>query len=485
MTFTLHICSAPQPDNMNSGRARDADLQNAWDRLAEIVPKSRQVWPAETEKFSRYLKDATFLIGQAALVLQPQSAEELRAIVIEAQALRDTMPEHRRALALTLRGGGSGLSGACVPDGGVVLDLTRMNRILDIDEQNQSITAECGVILAELNTALAGTRLRYAVDPSSSALCTVGGSIATNAAGPSSLKYGSTRTNLAALSVLTPNGDFLRAGALPVKTSMGFSIPDLFCGSEGRLGIITAAELRLIPQSEESALLVAAMASEAAAGEFILRLRKSSLRPAAVELLDYRSSSLVDFPPGCPTGGALVLVELDGTAEEVAFDLDRLQQLAAECEFIAARDRKSRQALWERRKAISLEVAKIAPYRIGEDVAVPVAELPRAMAFARRQAAAQQVETAIWGHAGDGNLHINYLLETDERLGVVLQLMQELAAEITRLGGAMSGEHGLGRLKRGIARTILPRAYFAAQDSIKKAFDPQYLLNPALETEFN
>lgn len=469
---------------MNSGPAPDDRLQNAWDRLAGLVAKNRQVWPSETEKFPPYLKDATFLTGQAAVVLQPQNVEELRAIMLEAQALCEALPQHRHSLALTLRGGGSGLSGACVPDGGVVLDLTRMNRILHIDEQNHSITAECGVILSELNTALADTRLRYAVDPSSSTLCTVGGSIATNAAGPSSLKYGTTRANLAAVSVLTPGGDLIRAGALPVKTSMGFSLPDLFCGSEGRLGIITEAELRLRPQNDESALLVAAMASETAAVEFILKLRRSSLRPAAVELLDYRSSSLVDFPPGCPAGGALVLVELDGTAEEVSYDLGRLQQLATECEFIAARDEKSRQALWNRRKAVSLEVAKLAPHRIGEDVAVPVSALPRAMAFARQQAAAQQVETAIWGHAGDGNLHINYLLETGDRLGVVLQLMRELAAEVTRLGGAMSGEHGLGRLKRGIARSILPHEYFAAQEKIKNAFDPQHLLNPALETEF-
>jgi FAD/FMN-containing dehydrogenase len=468
---------------MNSGPALNDRLQNAWDRLAGILSEGRSIWPSETDKFPRYLKDATFLTGQAALVLQPQNTDELRAIVVEAQALREALPQFRRSLSLTLRGGGSGLSGACVPDGGIVLDLTRMNRMIHIDEQNQSITAECGVILSELNTALAGTGLRYAVDPSSSTLCTVGGSIATNAAGPSSLKYGTTRANLAAVTVMSPAGKLIRAGSLPVKTSMGFSLPDLFCGSEGRLGIITEAEFRLQAQPEESALLVAAIAGEIEAVEFILKLRRSSIRPAAIEILDYRSASLVDFPPGCPAGGALVLVELDGTAQQVSYEMEQLQHLAAEYELIAARDEKSRQALWNRRKAVSLEVSRLAPHRIGEDVAVPVAALPRAMAFARRQAASQKIETAIWGHAGDGNLHINYLLETGERLGVVLQLMGELAAEVTRLGGAMSGEHGLGRLKRGIARQILPAEYFSAQDRIKNTFDPQHLLNPALDEE--
>ncbi|GAB4427398.1 MAG: FAD-linked oxidase C-terminal domain-containing protein [Turneriella sp.] len=468
---------------MNSGLAPEDRLLNAWDRLAGLVGPGRQVWPSETEKFSQFLKDATFLTGHAALVLQPENVHELRAIVVEAQALREALPQYRRALSLTLRGGGSGLSGACVPDGGIVLDLTRINRVAHIDEQNQSITAECGVILSELNTALSGTGLRYPVDPSSSTLCTVGGSIATNAAGPSSLKYGTTRANLAAVTVMTPTGKLLRAGSLPVKTSMGFSLPDLFCGSEGRLGIITEAQLRLQVEPEESALLVAAIESESEAMEFILKLRRSSIRPVAIEMLDYRSASLVDFPPGCPAGGALLLVGLDGTAEEVQRDLERLQQLAEEHEFIAARDEKNRRALWNRRKAVSIEVSKLAPHRIGEDVAVPVAALPRAMEFARKRAAAQQIETAIWGHAGDGNLHINYLLENTERLEIVLQLMAELASEVTRLGGAMSGEHGLGRLKRAIARQVMPEEYFALQSSIKKALDAQYLFNPALDEE--
>jgi len=470
---------------MNSGLVPDDKLQNAWDRLAGIVAPQQRIWSSQVEKISPYLKDATFLTGQAALVLQPENTDALRAIVLEAQALRKALPQYRSALSLTLRGGGSGLSGACVPEGGVLIDLTRMNRIVRIDERNQSITAECGVILSELNTALAATGLRYAVDPSSSSLCTVGGSIATNAAGPSSLKYGTTRHNLATLTILTPSGDFVRAGALPVKTSMGFSLTDLICGSEGRLGIITEAELRLVPQPEESALLVAAFAGESAAAEFILKLRRSSIRPAAIEILDYRSSALVQFPPGCPAGGAIVLIELDGTAEEVAYDLGRLEQLAGNCDFVAARDEKSRQALWNRRKAISLEVSKLAPHRIGEDVAVPLSALAHTMQFARARAAQRQIDTAIWGHAGDGNLHVNYLLASGEQLRVVWELMRELAAEVTRLGGAMSGEHGLGRLKRGIARQILPKEYFAVQASIKNAFDPQHLLNPALEMEFN
>jgi FAD/FMN-containing dehydrogenase len=468
---------------MNCGDAGDGRLQNACDRLAAILPAGRSIRPSEPEKFERYLKDATFLTGQAALVLQPQNTDELRAIVLEAHAQRNALPQHRHLLSLTLRGGGSGLSGACVPDGGIVLDLTRMNRIIDVDEKNLSIRAECGVILSDLNTALAGTGLRYAVDPSSSTLCTVGGSIATNAAGPSSLKYGTTRTNLAALTVMTPMGELISAGALPVKTSMGFSLPDLYCGSEGRLGIITEATLRLQAEPEERALLVAALPSESAAGEFILKLRRSTIRPAAIELLDFQSAALVNFPPGCPAGGALILVELDGTAQQVSYEMEQLQQLAADYELIAARDAKNRQELWNLRKAVSLEVSRIAPYRIGEDVAVPLAALPHTIAFARRRAAARQIDTAIWGHAGDGNLHINYLLQSAEALELALELMRELAAEVTRLGGAMSGEHGLGRLKRGIARKILPAEYFAAQQRIKNAFDPEHLFNAALDEE--
>lgn len=467
---------------MPTGQVDDR-LQNAWERLAKILPPQYCIWPEQSDTFSAYLKDATFLEGRAGLVLRPQSREELREIVSEANALRRALPFFADELALTLRGGGSGLSGACVPDGGVVLDLTRMNRIVELDEKDGFICAEAGVIVAELNTALQNSKLCYAVDPSSAALCTVGGSIATNAAGPSSLKYGTTRQHLAALTILTAEGKLLRAGALPTKTSMGFSLPDLFCGSEGRLGIVVEAELRLVPKAEETALLFAAFASEAPAVEFILALRQMPVRAKAIELVDHRASNLTDFTPKCPKGGALLFIELDGSENAVAHDLERLEQSAKDCELLVARDEKSRQKLWQRRKAISLAVAKFAPFRIGEDIAVPVSALAAAMQFARSEAAQRGIDTAIWGHAGDGNLHVNYLLQSKEELGVVLGLMQSLAAQVTQWGGAMSGEHGLGRLKRGIARAILPEEYFALQSRIKRAFDPHCLFNPALEKE--
>lgn len=463
----------------------DGPLQNAWERLANIVPARCRIWPEQSEQFLPYLKDATFLEGSAGLALRPQTTEELRQIVVEANSLRSALPAYANELTLTLRGGGSGLSGACVPDGGIVLDLSGMNRIVDIDERDCFIRAECGVILAELNAALENTGLCYAVDPSSATLCTVGGSIATNAAGPSSLKYGTTRHHLAALTLLTAEGTLLRVGALPTKTSMGFSLPDLFCGSEGRLGIIVEAELRLTPKAENTALLFAVFGSELAAVEFILQLRRISVFAKAIELVDYRASQLADFTPQCPQGGALLFIELDGTENEVAHGLERLEQAAKDCTFLVAHDEKSRQQLWQRRKAISLEVAKFAPFRIGEDIAVPVSALAVAMQFARTEAARCGVDTAIWGHAGDGNLHVNYLLQSRDKLDIVWALMQSLAVQVTKLGGAMSGEHGLGRLKRGIARRILPEAYFALQSQIKHAFDPRCLFNPALEKELD
>lgn len=456
-------------------------LTNAYDRLAAIVGAHYAIAPTQNEKFAPYLKDFTYLSGAAALVLRPASVEETAAIVAEAQALRRENADLQRALSLTLRGGGSGLSGACVPEGGIVLDLTRMQRVLDIDEKNFSITAECGIILSELNSALSNTDLFYAVDPSSEGLCTLGGSIATNAAGPSSLKYGTTRHNLACITWLNAEAELLKAGALPVKTSLGFSLPDLLCGSEGRLGIVLDATLRLAARPEERALLMTVFTDAAHAADFVRTIRLAGIAARAIEIIDAFSAQLADFPLATPQGGALLMIELDGRSDFIGLDMEALQALDTKAEWVAARDTKHRESLWAKRKSISVDLTRRFPFRLGEDIAVPLSALAHTMQFARTKAGERKIDTAIWGHAGDGNLHVNYLLENKSQLPVLDTLLPELAREVTRLGGAMSGEHGLGRLKRRFARQALAPEYFVAQDKIKQAFDADGLFNPALE----
>lgn len=454
-------------------------LRAALGRLEAIVGKAHACWP-EDDSFEGYLRDETYLRGAASLVLRPGSQSETIALVSELNALRREHASEKSQLAFTLRGGGSGLSGAAVPAQGIVLDLTRMNRIIDIDEKNQTLRADCGVILSDLNAALVGAGLWYPVDPSSLGLCTLGGSVATNAAGPSSLKYGTTRQNLASLSWLTASGQVVAAGSVPVKTSMGFSMTDLLCGSEGRLGLILDATVRLAGQPVDAALVLAGFADEPAAVEMILQLRAAGLKPRSIEMLDAYSLRLVDFPVGA--AGALLMIEFDGDADEVTYALNRLQNLNKSVEWIAARDENSRRQLWAKRKAITLELKKRYPFKLGEDIAVPIPALAATIAAARHEAGLSGVETAIWGHAGDGNLHVNYLLESEAQLPKLEPLMLSLARAATRVGGAMSGEHGLGRLKRKIAQNVLPDEYFAVQRSIKTALDPHLLFNPALES---
>ena len=465
---------------MNRGEPQRASdrLTAALGRLGAIVGKTNTVWPSENESFAAYLHDETYLQGAAVLVLKPGSAAEVCALVAELNALRSEFAGEKVKLSFTLRGGGSGLSGACVPDGGIVLDLTRLNRIIDIDAQNRLIRAECGVILSALGDALAGSALCYPVDPSSLALCTLGGSIATNAAGPSSLKYGTTRNYLAQAKFVSAVGEMAEVGVLPAKTSMGFSLTDLLCGSEGRLGIVTEATLRLITLPPAMALLLASFTTESAAVECILALRSAGIGPRSIELIDAYSASLVDFPLA---QGVVLMVELDGSEAAITADIERLLSLKIATEWVTARDEKNRRDLWAKRKNISPGIKRRFAYRLGEDVAVPLPSLAAVCASARRHAAEQGVEVAIWGHAGDGNLHVNYLLETADQLPKLDILMRGLAAEVTRAGGAMSGEHGLGRLKRKFAREVLSAQYFDMQRSIKTAFDPQMLFNPALE----
>lgn len=452
-------------------------LRNAFDSLTGIVGIKNALVPGD-DGFADFLRDETYLQGAAALVLRPASREEVAAILGELRSLRLKLPGEKNNLTLTLRGGGSGLSGAAVPAAGIVLDTTRMNHLLDIDEKNLVVKAECGIRLSEIQAALAQQPLDYAVDPSSAALCTLGGSIATNAAGPSSLKYGTTRQNLAALGFLTAGGEWVSAGALPTKTSMGFSLPDLLCGSEGRLGIMLEADVRLTPRAEDTALVMGSFGDESGAMAFVLALKQSGLRPRCVEIVDGYSMRLADFPLH---GEAALMVEIDGSAAQVGHDLEKLQALRPDVDWIFARDPADRAGLWAKRKSITSQLKRRYAFKLGEDIAVPLTALAHTAAFARARAAEHSVETAVWGHAGDGNLHVNYLLEKADALPVLDLLMRELAHEVTRVGGAVSGEHGLGRLKKKFARAVLPAAYFSAQDRIKAAFDPECILNPALD----
>lgn len=457
-------------------------LLNKYDRLAAIVGKNHVVSPGQPA-FADYLKDETYLQGKAALVLKVQSVPQVGEIVRELNALRKQCPELRNELTLTLRGGGSGLSGACVPNGGVVLDLTALNRIREIDAENFILRAECGILLSDINTALSRSSLCYAVDPSSAALCTLGGSIATNAAGPSSLKYGTTRQNLSAIEYVDAHGATTHAGSVPAKTSLGFSLTDLMCGSEGRLGIITGADIRLRTRAEENAFLMASFATERDAMAFVGSVRAANLAPKCCEIIDAYAASLVSFPLNLADGGAVLIFEFDGLAEEVDTALSRLQRLDTHIDWVSARDAGSRAELWAKRKRISQEIKSRFAFRLGEDIAVPLTALAHTAAFARTRAAAAGIKTAVWGHAGDGNLHVNYLLEKPDDLQLLEKLMLELAIETARVGGAISGEHGLGRLKRKFARAVLPQGYFAAQQTIKTAFDPECIFNPALEDD--
>lgn len=454
-------------------------MLKGFESITKITGTKNALLPGDN-RFQAFLKDETYLEGAAGLILSPGNREEVTAILAEVRNLRHQMPGEQRHLSLTLRGGGSGLSGAAVPKSGIVLDLTRMRRVLEIDQKNLIARVECGLTLAEINECLSELPFHYAVDPSSAALCTLGGSIATNAAGPSSLKYGTTRQNLAAIRFLTPQGEIVSAGALPSKTSLGFSLTDLFCGSEGRLGIILDADIRLAPRSEETALVLGAFASEAQAMDFILTMRRAGLRPKCIEIADEYSMELANFNL---RGRALLMIELDGTSVQVSHDLERLVSLEGGADWVSARDEKSRQELWAKRRSITSELKKRYAFKLGEDIAVPLSALAHTAAFAREKAAEQKVKTAIWGHAGDGNLHVNYLLEKADDLPVLDRLMVELAQEVVRVGGAISGEHGLGRLKKKFARAAMPASYFGAQRRVKESFDPEHLLNPALDDD--
>lgn len=397
---------------------------------------------------------------------------------------------HELGVPLSPRGAGTGTVGGCLADhGGLVLDLAGLRQILDIDERSALVTVEPGVITAELQAAVAARGLFYPPDPASSAKCSIGGNIATNAGGPRACKYGVTGAFVLALDVVSGSGQPLALGHRSLKGVTGYDLVHLLVGAEGTLAVTAAATLRLLPQPAAAFTLLAAFPDEAAAAAAVLACRRAGLSPAALELAD-RTCTRVLLSAGelavpvPEASGALLWIELDG--DEAG--LDRALRRAADCCRDAgalavelAGDEPTRARLWSVRRALSYTLRARWPRKISEDVAVPLGRLPELIAAARQIGARNRLDTASFGHAGDGNLHVNFLYDptadpsSPQRVrAAVAQLFTATIA----LGGTLSGEHGVGLAKRPYLPVEQPPELRDLQRAIKRAWDPKGILNP-------
>jgi glycolate oxidase subunit GlcD len=435
------------------------------DDLARIVGADHVLAPAPTA----YLTDASVaagLHGAAAAVVRPGDAAQVAAVVAWA---------HERGVAIVPRGGGTGYAGGAVPgDGEVVLSLERLDRVRSFDPLLWRMEAEAGVRTGTVMRRALESGLRYPVDPGAAETSTIGGNVATNAGGPHAFKYGVTGAWVTGLEAVVAPGEVVRFGGSTRKDVAGYDLRSLLIGSEGTLGIVTSVWLRLMPRPPVELPVAAAFADARAGAEAIEAVFGSGVVPATIEYLDRGAlaAAQATFPGELPAGaGFLVLCEVDSS------EADRDEVLAALGETGRAVEPGP---LWRWRSGVSLAVTAQRGGKLSEDVAVPVDRLAEAVEETVEIGARHGLEACSWGHAGDGNLHSTFLLAPGdaEQRRRADAAADELFAMAIRLGGTVSGEHGIGLLKNGQLRRQWAPAAVAMHRAVKEALDPKGLLNP-------
>lgn len=385
------------------------------------------------------------------------------------------------------RGAGAGFSGgALAVEGGLVLNLTRMNRILNIDEENLTADVEPGVITGTIHKAVEERGLFYPPDPASSDYCSIGGNIAENAGGPRAFKYGVTEHYVLGLEAVTPTGVVINAGGRTVKNVVGYNLLKLLIGSEGTLGIVTKAVLRLIPKpkSERTARLFFPDVESAA--RTVSAIIAAKVVPATIELVDDGSLKAIRDFLGVEISGehrAMLLVRVDGhpaACEEEAGEIAEIAR-ANECSEVAVSSgREEEEEIWKMRKSLSPAVGKLANTKLNEDVVVPRSRIPDLIRCASRIAKQRGIMIVNFGHAGDGNIHCNFMYDRfdPQQRQDVMEGVAELMREVIAMGGAISGEHGIGIMKQDFIGLQYDEATLEVMKTLKQALDPNNVLNP-------
>jgi glycolate oxidase len=447
-------------------------------QLVQIVGKDHVL--QTPEDLAVYSYDGTFAECKPDLVVLPGSTEEVSRVVAWAAAAR---------VPIIARGMGSGLAAGSIPlqPGGMVLSLTRLNRILEIDTGNATVRAEAGVVTADLQAAVEKQGLFYPPDPSSIRHSTIGGNIACNAGGPRCLKYGVTGDYVLGLTVVLADGQILTTGGKPIKDVTGYDLNGLFTGSEGTLGVITEALLRLTAKPSFARTALAEYASLADASRTVNTILRAGIVPATLELMDQTAITCIEeaMHLGLSTDvEALLLIETDGAdSATVQRELDGAARICQENgarSVKVAKDETERANLWKARRSISPALARKAPNKLGEDITVPREAIPDVVGRLRAISAKYGLPIAIFGHAGDGNLHPNILFDKrqPEQWAKVEQMVGEIFDASLAVGGTLSGEHGVGRLKRPYLERALGPLSIQIQRNIKQALDPLNILNP-------
>jgi len=388
---------------------------------------------------------------------------------------------------IVARGRGTGTAGGAIPTaGGLVLTLERMDRILETDAANRLMRVEPGVLNQTVQDEAGKHGFFWPPDPTSAAFCTVGGNIALNAAGPRAVKYGATRENVLGLTAVTGSGETLHAGFLTTKSVVGYDLTRLIIGSEGTLAIVTEAILKLTPRPEARRTLQAVYRDIRAATEAVVAVMAQPVTPCALEFMDgasiemIRNYSKAALPHGA---GAMLMIEVDG--QEAALDaavaaVSRAARTDGLIELKAAATKEETEALWVTRKALSPALRNIAPNKLNEDVVVPVSRIPELIDGLAALSKEYGIPIVNFGHAGNGNIHVNLLYDTQDPAQEqnALPCLARVFDLVIALGGTLSGEHGIGLAKRDYIDRAIDPATLGLMRAIKRQFDPKGILNP-------
>jgi len=398
------------------------------------------------------------------LVLLPQQHDQIQQAIKLCNEFK---------LPLTTRGRGTGTTGAAIPiQAGVVLSTERMNKILD------------GVLNSEVQKQAAEQNLFWPPDPSSADYCSVGGNLACNAAGPRAVKYGTCRENTLSLTAITGLGETIHTGSATTKGVVGLDLTRLLIGSEGILGIITEARLKLSPKPECINTIRALYKDPQAAIEAVVNILAQSALPYALEFIDSGSLNLIRKNSELKLdtdAQAMLMIEVDGLKENIQTSTQAIMKAANSSGCIdiqTAEDETQKAALWAARKALSPALRSFAPNKINEDVVVPVTQLPKLLSGLEKLSKQYEIDIFNFGHAGNGNLHVNLLYDANNQEEAARTCLNDVFSLVLKLGGTLSGEHGVGIAKRDFVSQEIDETTLTIMKKIKQQFDPNGILNP-------
>ncbi len=449
--------------------------KNAASTISDRLPSIKI--STEPEDLICYGFDASGLEASPSAVVWPTNTEDVVKVMRYA---------YENSIPVVPRGAGTGMTAGAVPSrGAIILSFEKMNRILEIDSENLNVLCEPGLINGKLQRELKWMDLFYPPDPASMNFCTIGGNVAENAGGPRALKYGVTRDYVLEIETVLPNGEIITTGVRTTKGVVGYDLTRLLVGSEGTLSVFTKIRLKVLPLPEEVVTLLAIFNNLESSGKAVSKIISAKIIPRTLEFMDREAIIAVESfkPVGLPQDvEAILLIELDGHPAAITKEAEKIAEicrnLGAEIEM--AEDENARDNLWAARRAISPALYHIKPTKINEDIVVPRNMVPEMLKRLRKLSEESGIKIVNFGHAGDGNIHVNIMVDKADKEEYVkgLSLVEQIFKDTLSLGGTISGEHGIGLTKAGYIGMEISKTELEIMEAIKKVFDPKNILNP-------